>query len=121
MILSLSMLDFLIFFFAFLFLFSIAAIIAAILMIKHNMKIRKYIEEHTETAYLLDKYESDRKYHITLRERSGAIKNLIVKKKCFNDVVPLNEIKIAILDDVLLFYEQDVIIEEELETDESLL
>jgi len=115
------MLDFLIFLFAFLFIFSIAAVIAAILMIKHNIKIRKYIEEHTETAYLLDKYESNKKYHITIRVRNGEVKNLIVKKKCFNDVVPLNEIKIAILNDVLLFYEQDVVIIEDLETDESLL
>lgn len=118
---TLASVDFFIFFFAFLFLFSILAIIAAVLMIKHNVKIRKYISENTEMAFLEDKYQEYKKYYLKIRLRNGEIKTLIVKKFCFLHVVPFNEILVAILNEKLLFYEQKIVIPEDLETDENLL
>lgn len=90
-------------------------------MIKHNIKIRNYINENTEVAFLEDKVEENKVFFLTIRLRNSQVMKLKVKKNCFNHVVPMNEIKVAILDDKLLFYEQNIVIQEDLETDEELL
>ncbi|MGD9909249.1 MAG: hypothetical protein AB7U79_01440 [Candidatus Izemoplasmatales bacterium] len=118
---SLALIDFLIFFFAFLFLFSILAVIAAIWMMKHNIKIRKYIHENTEIAYLEDKFEDHKQYFLSIRLRNSQLVKIKVNKYCFLHVVPMNEMKVSILDDKLLFYEQNVVLPDDLDTDEELL